>query len=82
MHLDKESLERDFLCPKCHHRGAFVQDVQLGRSVARVIPLAAAHFHAASCRLCGYTEFYQQAIAEKTGEEAPCKTTKLAKETD
>jgi predicted nucleic-acid-binding Zn-ribbon protein len=69
--MTKEQFEQEFVCPKCHGHGAFVQEVSLGRGVARVLPLAPSRYLAVSCGLCGYTEFYQMAILEKETEEAP-----------
>jgi predicted nucleic-acid-binding Zn-ribbon protein len=78
MRWTKEELERQFTCPKCRHRGALVQEVQLGRSVAHVLPLPPTRYWAASCGLCGYTELYHLAILEKCGEEAFQPVSKLA----
>ena len=58
---NRENLEREFVCPKCRGRGALVQEVALGRSVA-MIPLGGVNYLTASCRLCGYTEFYNLAV--------------------
>ena len=66
-----ETFERDFICPKCHGRGAAVEEVQLKRTVARMIPLATSSYLAVSCALCGYTELYQSAIVVKATEEIP-----------
>lgn len=66
----REQFEREFCCPKCRGRGAVVQEVQMSRSVARLIPILPARYLAVSCGLCGYTEFYQTAILESAGEEA------------
>ena len=71
MRMNKEQLEREFACPKCHGRGAVVQEVNMGRAVARMLSLPPTRYLAASCGLCGYTEFYQMAIAEKAAEQAP-----------
>lgn len=69
MHRSREALESNFLCPKCRNRGALVQEVQLGRSVVRMLPLSSARYVAASCTLCGYTEFYHQGILERCEED-------------
>jgi predicted nucleic-acid-binding Zn-ribbon protein len=66
----KQDLEREFVCPKCRHHGALVQEVQLGRGVARMLPLHADRYWAAACGLCGYTELYRLAIVEKATEDA------------
>ena len=65
----KEQFEREFFCPKCHGRGALVQEVVLGRGrMAAVIPLPPSRYMAVCCGLCGYTELYNTAIAEKASE--------------
>ena len=74
----KQNLEREFLCPKCRNRGGVVQEVQLGRSVARMLPLAATPYWAVSCALCGYTELYSVSILERSGDEASQTNPKLA----
>lgn len=71
MQRAREELEKNFCCPKCRGRGAVVQDVMLGRSVARMIPLAPAQYLAASCLLCGYTELYLTSRVARQSEEAP-----------
>ena len=76
MRLNKEQLEREFVCPKCHGRGAVVQGVLLPHII-----MPSTRFLAASCALCGYTEFYQTAIAEKNAEKAP-QNAKLAEKTE
>ena len=68
--MTKEQFEQEFVCPKCHGHGAFVQEVLLGRGVALVLSRAPARYLAVSCGLCGYTEFYQMAILESMTEEA------------
>ncbi len=64
----KDRLERDFVCPKCHARGAVAHEVSLGRVVAGVFPLPSSRHMAVSCGLCGFTEIYNMAIVEKLGE--------------
>ena len=71
MRWTKEQLEREFVCPKCHGRGAIAQEVNVGRSVARMLPLPPTRYWAVSCGLCGYTEFYQMAIAVHAAEQIP-----------
>ena len=71
MGTTKETLETEFTCPKCHARGALVQEVALGRSVARMIPLTAANYLAASCTLCGFTELYSTVAASRADELTP-----------
>jgi predicted nucleic-acid-binding Zn-ribbon protein len=68
MQRTKEALEREFVCPKCRQHGAIVSCVQMGRSVAHVLPLPSNRYWAASCGLCGYTELYSLAVAEKCAE--------------
>lgn len=70
MAFTREQLESEFICPKCHNKGAQVQELQFGRSVAIVIPMPSTRFLSASCALCGYTEFYNMAIAIKADQPA------------
>ncbi len=69
--INKEYFEREFICPKCHGHGAVTQEVSIGRHVAGVFPLPANRYLAVSCGLCGYTEFYQMAIAVRADDEVP-----------
>ncbi len=71
MKRDKQELARDFICPKCRARGAFVQEVQLGRAMARIVPLPSTCYLAASCTLCGYTELYNLAAIVRVEDEMP-----------
>lgn len=65
----REQFERDFVCPKCHGRGAVTQEVTIARGVmASMLPGGPTRYLAVSCGLCGYTEFYQLAIVEKETE--------------
>jgi len=58
----KKDLAAQFACPKCRGRGAHVEEVTLPSvSLTRIPPVAAIQFYAASCALCGYTEFYNLA---------------------
>ena len=82
MAWSKEDLEREFICPKCRHHGGLVQEVQLGRSVARMLPLPPSRYWAVVCGLCGYTEFYRLSILEKAGEETGQAAAKLAEKTE
>ena len=66
----KENLEQDFVCPKCHARGALVHEIVLRRTAVRILPVAPAHYLAASCCLCGYTELYHRAIVLKAEQRS------------
>lgn len=70
MRRNKEKLQSEFICPKCRGRGAVVHEVSIGRSVANILPLAANSYLAATCSLCGYTEFYHLAVVEKETQTA------------
>lgn len=78
MAFTREQLECNFVCPKCRGRGALVTEIQFGRSMAIVIPLTPSRYLAASCSLCGYTEFYNMAIALKAEQPALAPTGSLA----
>ncbi|HOE95953.1 MAG TPA: zinc ribbon domain-containing protein [Candidatus Sumerlaeota bacterium] len=69
-HGCKDQLAREFVCPKCHGHGAHVQEVSVGRAMVNLLPLPANSYLAVTCGLCGYTEFYHLAIAEKVVESA------------
>lgn len=77
MHRTKQDFEREFICPKCRARGAHVQQVDVGRSMAGVIAISPDRYLAVTCGLCGYTEFYNQAICVKN-EETETNRAKLA----
>lgn len=70
MRRNREKLQSEFICPKCRARGAVVHEVSIGRSVTNILPLAANGYLAATCSLCGYTEFYHLAVVEKETQTA------------
>ena len=70
MKFNKEQLEKEFFCPKCHARGALVQEVSIGRTMANLFPLPANSYLTATCSLCGYTEFYNLTVAVKAAKAA------------
>jgi predicted nucleic-acid-binding Zn-ribbon protein len=76
----KESLQSGFKCPKCRNVGARVEEVDIGRAVARVIPLGQHRYLAVSCGLCGYTEFYNMTIAIPCENEKPEKASAALQE--
>lgn len=71
MKWTKQDFEQKFVCPKCRGRGALVQEVQIGRAVARIVPLPASSYLSVSCSLCGYTEFYNLALVAREEALAP-----------
>lgn len=73
MHRSKQSLQREFCCPKCRGRACSIEEVSLPISgpFSLMLPVAAARFHAVSCGLCGFTEFYNLAVLADSKEEAP-----------
>ena len=71
MRVNRENMERNFVCPKCRRHGAVTEEVTVGRCMARMIPLPSTRYLAVTCGLCGYTEFYQMAILEKMAEKTP-----------
>lgn len=84
MRLNRETLERDFVCPKCRGHGAITCEVQIGRPICSMIPIMKpGRYLAVTCGLCGYTEFYNMAIAIKAAQTAPAQaTTRLAQKTE
>ncbi len=69
MKRTKKNLAREFICPKCRGRGGVAQEVTLPTSGS--VPLLAfslTRFHAVSCVLCGYTEFYSRAATVRAEE--------------
>jgi predicted nucleic-acid-binding Zn-ribbon protein len=82
MHWSQEDFERHFKCPKCHGAGALVEELQIGRARASVIPQSRPRYIAVSCALCGYTEFYQTRIAARSEEPVHGETANLAEESE
>lgn len=80
MKRSKQEFETNFVCPKCRGRGALVQEVQIGRAVARIVPLPATSYLSVSCSLCGYTEFYNLALIEREESLAPSTSAQPASE--
>lgn len=59
-----------FHCPKCHAHGGTAHEALIPAGPLNLmIPTAGSRFLAVSCRLCGYTEFYNMAIAVPAREE-------------
>ncbi len=73
MKRTKRDLEQKFICPKCRGREALVREVRIGRTAARLLPLPASCYYAASCTLCGYTEFYDMALLVQDEVPAPAR---------
>jgi predicted nucleic-acid-binding Zn-ribbon protein len=75
-----EALARAFHCPKCNGRQCHVMRVHMPQGM---IPLPMGHFYAATCTLCGLTEFYNQAVFDASlssqAEEAPAPDMKPAR---
>lgn len=60
-----------FQCPKCRSHEAAAHEVTLAANpISMMIPDAGARYVALSCQLCGYTEFYNMALAVPIREEA------------
>jgi predicted nucleic-acid-binding Zn-ribbon protein len=60
-------LAREFVCAKCHHQGAKVEQLAMsGTGLSRLLEIQAYRFAFASCTNCGYTEVYNlQVLAGK-----------------
>ncbi|MBI1785104.1 hypothetical protein HYR69_08155 [Candidatus Sumerlaeota bacterium] len=71
MNRKKKDLAQNFNCPKCHARGGIGEEVTLPSLSLRIPPVAATQYFAVSCGLCGYTEFYNLALAIPAREEVP-----------
>ncbi len=66
----KENLERDFVCVKCRAHGGTVEEVGLPSGpFSRMFPVGSTRYFAVSCSLCGYTEFYNLAVAVRAEEQ-------------
>jgi len=63
----EDRLKERFRCPKCKNANCAVHRVSLPHGP---IPLFKGRFLIATCTLCGYTEFYDQAIYECLEEPA------------
>ena len=63
----EESLAANYNCPKCHGRNCRFEHVSLphGR-----LPIHTGRYLAVTCGLCGFTEFYDQAVTESAEEPA------------
>jgi predicted nucleic-acid-binding Zn-ribbon protein len=67
-----ESRARSFACVKCRGRACTEREVTiaaLGHGVFRMP--APARYTAVTCALCGYTEFYSQAVVATDAESRP-----------
>lgn len=62
MDLDKK-LARRFVCSKCQGEGAKVKRIAVtGSGLSRFVNLQHNQFVAVSCKRCGYTDLFDQAI--------------------
>ncbi|MCB2154106.1 hypothetical protein KQI84_04420 [bacterium] len=61
----EEALAADYRCPKCRGQQCRFEHVNLphGR-----LPIHTGRYLAVTCHLCGYTEFYDQAVSESAEE--------------
>ena len=69
----KADLKREFVCSKCHGRRCFTQNVKLASGLLAAMLPASSRYFAVSCALCGYTEFYNLALAIPKEQEEPGK---------
>ncbi len=74
----EQALKDRFHCPKCRNKECVVHPVHLPESM---LPIPTGRYLVTTCTLCGYTEFFDQAIFESllkpetnrknSAEEAP-----------
>ena len=64
-----EALQANFCCAKCRGRSAHVDRAHLPLTGGR-FPLKPGRFVVVTCTLCGYTEFYDQALFAEERETA------------
>lgn len=61
----KDQIEQQFLCPKCHSRGAVVENLSMsGTGLSRLFEMQPYRYAFVSCRNCGFTEVYNLHILE------------------
>lgn len=63
--MNRRSLTDDFHCAKCRGRKAYTREVEMAKGVlADLLPLKAGkRYMVLTCSLCGYSEFYDMAVA-------------------
>lgn len=61
----EQTQQMSFKCPKCSHQQCSVGEVRVAGSFwSKIFNVEARKFKTASCKQCGYTEFYSK---EKSG---------------
>ena len=54
-----ELLAKEFVCPRCGHRGAQTERLSMsGTGLSRLLEIQAYRYAFVSCNNCGYTEVY------------------------
>lgn len=54
-----EKLATAFVCPKCNHSGAHVEELAMsGTGISRLLEIQAYRYAFVSCKNCGFTEIY------------------------
>lgn len=73
----EERLRAAYHCPKCRSTTCHVRHVTIP---VTILPLPVSRYLATTCALCGYTEFYEQAVFESLAK--PVKSEVRATESD
>ena len=61
----EELLAQEFVCPRCEHKGAEVQQLSMsGTGLSRLFDVQPYRYAFASCTNCGYTEVYNLDILD------------------
>ena len=63
----EDALEQHYRCPKCRNGECAVHHVRVPMDV---LPLPVGRYLVTTCTLCGYTEFYDQAVYERLAQDA------------
>ncbi len=60
-----QSLEQAFVCPKCHSKGATLEQLSMsGTGLSRLFEIQLHRYGFLSCNNCGYTEVYNLKVLQ------------------
>jgi hypothetical protein len=60
-----EKIKHAFVCPKCKHQGAVIENLSMsGTGLSRLFEMQPYRYAFVSCTNCGYTEVYNLDILE------------------
>jgi predicted nucleic-acid-binding Zn-ribbon protein len=63
----EEQIRASFRCPKCRNPGCLVHHATVPMNV---LPLPVGRYLIATCSLCGFTEWYDEAVVESLNKPA------------